>query len=664
MNISFSKSTVKTYNKLSKLPLGSITARGWLKEQLLRNKAGMGGSLDVLEPDMIATPFISYSAFKRLPGADKDADPTFAAGWSGEISGTYWTGLVQLAFTLNDQELIDKATAWVDGVLKHQEPDGYLGSYSPATDRLADYNPWSANWCYRALLSFYEATGRQDVLEAVHHGLLWFCENWKDHKTDYASPTLIESMIVTYTYTGDERLVKFCEDFLEWLENNSRWQNKVSQYLSPKLPYASMHVVAYGENVKHPAVVYCATGDETLLKASVNGMEKVLHHIVQTTGGPSSCNEYLSPKGAVNETEYCNFSTFNHSYSWLALTTGEAHWGDEMERCLFNGAEGARKKDERAIAYFTAPNQLRAARNSGMFTPLSDMTVYAPCYFVACCPTQSIRTIPEFIRSMGLIDDNKDLYLLCYGPAEVKAPKIDFTMDTLYPFRDTITLHVTRAENAVLNIRIPAWCKAASVTVNGKVTGLVNAENGYARIDSAIAAGDTIVIRFPMEITITKVDDSDSASKFPISIERGPLVYALPVPEKWTEYPGSPITPLPEGWSWYEAMPDLGSPEPENRYVAYNQAPWARAIDENLTPDQIRVIEHDTDGYVWENPPITLEVPLYHVNNAYVYHAPKTYEFWRSPLEIDGEPTMNTLVPHGCTNLRITYLPRAAKSLT
>ncbi|MBE6885196.1 MAG: hypothetical protein E7487_11435, partial [Ruminococcaceae bacterium] len=229
------------------------------------------------------------------------------------------------------------------------------------------------------------------------------------------------------------------------------------------------------------------------------------------------------------------------------------------------------------------------------------------------------------------------------------------------PFRDTITLHVTRAENAVLNIRIPAWCKAASVTVNGKVVGLINAENGYARIDSAITAGDTIVIRFPMEITITKVDDSDSASKFPISIERGPLVYALPVPEKWTEYPGTPITPLPEGWSWYEAKPALPFRDHLDRYVVYNQAPWARAISEHLTSDQIRVVEHDTDGYVWENPPVTLEVPLYHVNNAYIHNAVKTFDSWGGPLEVDGETEMNTLVPHGCTNLRITYLPRAAK---
>ena len=114
MNIYSEKSVVKTYNKLHKLPLGSVTARGWLKEQLTRSKHGTGGHLDELEPDMIANPFIDYSCFKRLPGSTEDAKPTFAAGWSGEISGTYWTGLVQLAYTLNDEELIAKGGIYAE----------------------------------------------------------------------------------------------------------------------------------------------------------------------------------------------------------------------------------------------------------------------------------------------------------------------------------------------------------------------------------------------------------------------------------------------------------------------------------------------------------------------------------------------------------------------
>lgn len=46
-----------TYSKLSQLPLGKVTASGWLREQLERNKNGMGGHLDELEPRMIATPY-------------------------------------------------------------------------------------------------------------------------------------------------------------------------------------------------------------------------------------------------------------------------------------------------------------------------------------------------------------------------------------------------------------------------------------------------------------------------------------------------------------------------------------------------------------------------------------------------------------------------------
>lgn len=660
MNIYSEKSVVKTHNKLHKLPLGTVTAKGWLKEQLTRSKYGTGGHLDELEPDMIATPFINYSAYKARPGANDSA--TFAAGWSSEISGTYWTGLVQLAFTLNDEELIAKATRWIDGVLAHQEADGYLGGYPPHTDRMADYNAWGSAWCYRAMLSYYEATGRKEVLEAVHKGLLWFCDTWKDHKTDYVGSIIIEAMVIVYAYTGDERLIRFSQDWLCWLEENSVWQNKISQYLSDDLPYNSMHVVAYGEDMKHPGILYCATGNETYLKASLNATAKALRKIVQATGGPSSCGEYLSPKGSVSETEYCNFATYSHSYSWLAMITGQAHWGDQIERIIFNGAQGARKKDERASAYMTAPNQLHANANSSIYCTAGDLGAYAPCAHIACCPAQSVRIIPEFVRGMCMKDDAGDTYLFCYGPASVKSDAISFEMDTLYPFRDTITLTVTKAQKQTIHLRIPGWCKKPMVTVNGQCAGISYSEDGFAAVQVPLNTGDTVIIRFPMEITLSQVDDSDAGSKFPICIERGPLVYALPVPEKWKAYPGRPITPLPEGWSWYTVNADWESVDPNGlRFQAYTKAPWAKAIDDRLLPSAITVQEHDVDGYVWETPPVTLEVPMYHAPYLYMTTASRTHDTWEIPARTVGEQHMCRMVPHGCTNLRITFIPRAAR---
>lgn len=659
MNILSEFTKTKTYNKLQRLPLGSITAKGWIYEQLLRNKDGIGGHLDELEPDMIATPFINYSAFKSLPPSHKPADPTFAAGWSSEISGSYWTGLVQLAFTLNDKELIKKATAWVDAVIAHQEPDGYLGGFPENTDRYVDYNAWSAAWCYRALLSFYEATGRSDVFDAVYRGLLWFCDKWKDNKTDYVGAVITEPMIVVYAYTADKRLLDFCEDWLNWLEDNSKWQNKVSQYLSDELPYGSMHVVAYGEDLKHPALLYLANGDEKLLNASLKAMKKAVERIIQPTGGPSSCAEYLSPKGATCETEYCNFNTFNHSFAWLAMITGQAHFADNIELALFNGAQGARKKDERAIAYMTAPNQLFANHRSSLTGIGPDMGTYAPCFRTACCPTQAIQIIPEYVRGMCMTDKNNAPYLFCYGPCKVEAETFSFEMDTLYPFRDTITLIFNKASRLPLHLRVPGWCKSPVFTVNGEETAFTRCDDGFVLLEKHISSGDRVEIRFPMEIKIEKVDDSAANSKFPICISRGPLVYALKVPETWIPYPGDPVTPLPDGWTWYKCNPDLSFAPDKTAFFARISGSWTRAIDENLSPDRIKVKERDVTGYVWEDPPITLEVPMYlapYANSATGDRTPETYEV---PVKVEGSEVMCEMVPHGCTNLRITFIPRA-----
>lgn len=659
MNLDRLHACIPLKSKLQKLPMGSITANGWLREQLLRNKDGMGGHMDELEPVMIGRAHITRELFKIHPRLG-ECSPVLAAGWANELSATYWAGLIGLAYTLNDSELILKATTWVNAVLAAQEEDGYMGAYPKDVDRLDDFNPWGCSMLFRALLAFYEATGRKDVLDAVYCGLLWFCENWKDHKTDYAGSCIIESMIILYSYTGDKRLLQFSEDYMAWLEDNSKWPNKLSVYQSDDFNYVSMHAVAHGEECKNPALIYCATGNEEYLKASIKQVKKVLDHAVQLTGGISSNGEFLSPKGGSCETEYCNYQAYQATYYWMSMITGEASWGDEIERAIFNGAQGARKKDERAIAYFTSPNQLFANRESCIYGDWGEYGVYSPCFHVACCPAHSVMTIPDFVRGMVMQSSEEDFYLLCYSPVSVKAPKLEFTMDTMYPFRDTINLKIEKAEGVNLNIRIPNWCKAASAQINGVDVALIPSDSGFARINGKVKAGDTVTLRFPMEVVIKKVDDSDYASKFPMVIERGPLVYAIHVQENWVEYPGNPVTPLPEGWAWYEARPILGDGDRyDDVFLAYYGATFMKAIDENITPDQIKVIEHELDGYVWENPPVELEVPLYHAKHAYMFLSPRQTEPWGVPLRVEGEAQMATLVPHGCTNLRITYIPRA-----
>ena len=163
---------MKKYQKWERFPLGAIRAESFLREQLLRGKDGMAGHLYELEPKMIYDPFVH----KTYVPAWGDGDQS---GWGAEISGNFWTGYIEHAFTLGDDEMIATATDWVNKMLKNQKADGYLGTYfEEDADIYQDYNAWGTSCVMAGLIAFYEATGREDVLTAVHRCMLWFVEKW------------------------------------------------------------------------------------------------------------------------------------------------------------------------------------------------------------------------------------------------------------------------------------------------------------------------------------------------------------------------------------------------------------------------------------------------------------------------------------------------------
>ena len=95
----------------AELPLGAVTARGWLDDELRRMAAGMTGHLDTWYPE-VAGPRNAWL------GGDGDT-------WE---RGPYWIdGLYPLARLLRDDALIAKAMNWVEWTLTHQRADGYIG---------------------------------------------------------------------------------------------------------------------------------------------------------------------------------------------------------------------------------------------------------------------------------------------------------------------------------------------------------------------------------------------------------------------------------------------------------------------------------------------------------------------------------------------------------
>ncbi len=641
------------YGKLSALPLGSITAEGFLREQLERSKNGMGGHLDEIEPGMIANPYINKTYVKRWGKGDQ-------SGWGAELSGNYWTGLILLAFTLNDSELKAKAETWVNGVLTHRRPDGYLGTYyEPDAKIHEDFNAWGTACGMRALLYYYEATGRQEVFDAAYQCMLWFCDKWAgDHKTFYAGSFISVPMMYCYHKTGDKRLLDFCVDYQRFACAHDYTRMSYKSLLEDELIYNSEHTAGYGSLVYIPALIYSGNGNTEYLKASENGIRKVRSKAMNASGGPTGVVEYLAPVGSVAETEYCSFTYYNAAYSVLSAITGEAKFGDYAEQLVYNGAQGARKKDERVIAYLSAPNQVYATDISS--NDSVDMQVYSPCYPVACCPANSVILMPDFIRGMALTDDTGALYLTAYGPCTIKHNNMTAQVKTLYPFRNEISIDMTG--NGVLYCKNPVWSKGTTVTVDGKPYSAAADQNGFIRLDLTGAEHHHIELSFKAEIEVLHIDDSDGSGKHPLAFRYGALLFSLPIQEKWEPYYPETETPLEKDWPWFKVKPVFEEAPTDDAYLRLqlrrDRIYWNVAVDENLKAEDIQVEYTDTNGYVWSEPQVIMKIPAYKTPYSCCLYPSKTFEPFGDRQKVTHSLEL-TLVPYGCTNLRITYFPRA-----
>lgn len=461
----------------------------------------------------------------------------------------------------------------------------------------------------------------------------------------------MDAMIAVYLKTGDERLYQWCLDYIAWLDKHDKHRHGMASLQRPELQYGEDHPTAFGDNVKNPALIYQVNGRREYLDASRNGLRQIMSKAWQCTGAPSSNKERHSPPSADHETEYCNFESYVNTFQYMARITGSAEYGDFMERIVFNAAQGARKKDERAIAYMTSPNQFLATMNSTLYGCLPSYGVYAPCIHVACCPTRSVCVYPQFIRAMCMRDAEENLYLPAYGPCAIRfasgtGAKIEIREETAYPFHDTITLKITVSKpwKRKLNLKIPAWCKQYHVELNGRPVAGRPTTDGYLPVENEWR-DDTLTIRFEMTPRIVAVRDANFPKEPLRTIECGPLLFSLRVPENWKPVPGTPLTPLPEGWSWYEARPQA---DPDA--LPYYSLDLAELKDGAAIEKQYR-----KSIYIWDDSPLKLRVPMHASKQAYQLRTGKQVRVDRgNPVPCEAATEIVELVPYGCTILRLT----------
>jgi len=107
---------------------------------------------------------------------------------------------------------------------------------------------------------------------------------------------------------------------------------------------------------------------------------------------------------------------------------------------------------------------------------------------------------------------------------------LDLLQTTDYPWDGRIELSVAadRSVAFVLSLRLPAWCRSPSVTLNGSPIDLSKVgSEGYVRIERLWQSGDRVLLELPMTIVRLRAHPDVEADILRVALTRGPLVYCV-----------------------------------------------------------------------------------------------------------------------------------------
>jgi hypothetical protein len=597
---------------LVRYPLGSIVARGWLDTQLTRLIAERGSRPADFEWGSAKSPLWDRTDDGRWDHGGR------GAGWIGEMAAKYLYGQTLLAYTASDTSLRPTVSAWVNRIISDgfREPSGYIGNFLATDNRFEDYQGYPADYEIMALMHFFDANpGRTDVLAAARGYVGWFQTNWDGWNRGYVGQSVVEGALEVFKhYPAETGILAWCNRY-----------SPRPDFLTAAYP--DQHCVAYGLDVRIPALIACYDPAKTTYRgATVNGIDKVYAGEFLNHGGPAtSCENTFSTPSADNEMEAgCNLLVWSENFAIMAAITGETRWADRLERIVFNATEGSRSKDEKSVPYCIRPNQYTTSSGNCYG---SDLYHYGAYFRVPCCATASVGVLPDYVCSMYMHSPGGDLYVVAYGPSVLKAGGAELlTQTTEYPFGKRVSLAFRASLDHDLYIRNPGWSgDRTAVSVNGAPMAGAKAQGAYVRVPSpagrAWTSGDVIDISFDAMDSVQVVRDTLSGGEY-VSVERGPLLFACDVSATWTPRAMCSFAVPPADMPWYDVEPS-GS-------VAQLQADSIKGSNAQIR-QAARVSVSASSGYLWEHPPVSIQVP------------------------VNGGPRTVNLVPFGCTTLRKSY---------
>lgn len=632
------------------LPAGAIQARGWTARMLAEDAAGWVKTTSEISknPDNKATDlFPTPRLYDPLIRADKSRNSKRAAG--GCIQGYWLYAVFNYGWIGGLEEYQRIGRDCMEEILSACDRDGYIGYYDTKLDSI-EKDGYALNGLgeiLTACLHYYELTGDERVLAA--------CKKSADHYL--ARPINVDKQGWSITFN------QFYAQLYLLTKNSAYLAYADHLYFAKKAdtttlndPWAKGQVKRL--NKKHSAGtalylaamldLYRASGKARWLEGICNIDEAVRHQYVDATGAPCSTSELLDGNVDVSQAHHELCASCLWMFFWGKMTgvTGKAMYGDYSEKVFFNQIQAARDKDGKAVCYFNSPNWYDD-RSGGKDEPVGAAVKHAGakaryCYDTVweCCSGNSSRALLNWLGTAAFVNaERKELVLQAYAPYTLQVSlagvgKVGLTLDTDYPFKETIRIKLNQVENTgpfTLLLRHPGWCTKPVIAVNGERLATSTDQNGFIRVDRVWKTGDSADLTLPMALT----PSASVSQSGRVAVEYGPFLLSHPIPSERRELAPN-IYQAYRGknsfWEFAGGRMDMARGDASNRDLIFN----FDAANPAATLSRTDVLDSDKNAHVWDVSPFEFKVNAVHRG--------------------DTKPVATKLVPIGFTRLRETYL--------
>lgn len=633
------------------LPLGAIKAQGWLLEMLKSQKLGATGQMDRLYP-------LVMGARNGWTGGDGDQ-------WE---RGPYWIdGLLPLAYILDDDQLKTKVQPWIEWTLKSQREDGFFGPEKDfpnegGIQRKNAQDWWPRMVMIKVLQQYYSATQDTRIVDFMtkyfHYQLKTLPTKPLGHWTywaKYRNGDNLQAVYWLYNITGDKSLLELGE----LLHNQGH--NFVSMFLESNdlSRINTIHCVNLAQGIKEPVIFYQQHAQSKYL----NAVNKAFRDIKLYNGqaqGMYGGDEALHGSDPTKGVELCAIVEMMYSLEKMIEVTGDLSYVDHLERIAFNALPTQITDDFMYHQYYQQANQVKVSRQRHNFDQDHGGTnlLFGVLTGYPCCASNMHQGWPKFTQNLWYATPDNGIAALVFSPSTVTAKvgqgvEIEIDEQTHYPMDNKIKFTITIKDKKVkrtdfpLHIRIPSWTHNAPILLNGKLLKKIVTGGKVEIINRTWESGDCIEVEMPMLITTEKWHENS------VSIQRGPLVYALKMNEAWTKRDLDTKNPVEQCRYAYEVSSD---------------SPWNYAFVDfyKRNPNEIFTVEIDSEklaaSYPWrvENAPIVIKgnakrLPFWQMYNNAAGPIPYSPTYDKSLNSVPVETI--ELIPYGCTTLRVSQFP-------